>query len=76
MIIELTDEAALVLFDLLSDYGAQEDMGQMRVRHPAECNALSALSVELERQMIPRVHDHYPDRLRAARERMGEVGKR
>jgi len=75
MIVELSDEAALVLFDLLSDYGAQEDQGQVRVRHPAECNALSALSAELEKQLIPRVHDHYPDRLRAARERMGDEGR-
>ncbi len=74
MQVELTEDEALVLFDLLADYGASHDSRQLLVRHAAERNALWALHATLERCLLAPLQQDYSEQLVAARLRVEEQG--
>ena len=74
MKIELTDDEALVLFDLLADYGTGDDGRHLVVRHAAERNALWAVHAALEKGLVAPFQGDYPDQLSAARSRVEEQG--
>lgn len=69
MTIELDSEAALVLFDLLSDAKRSGD-GGVSVRRPAEQKALAALRSELEKVLVAPLERDYAKQLELARERL------
>jgi hypothetical protein len=52
MVIELSDDQALVLFELLSRYGENGNERQLAVREAAERNVLWAISGILEKQLV------------------------
>lgn len=66
MQVELTEEEALVLFDLLSSYGVTDDGRTLVVRHAAERNALWALLAQLEKQLEAPLQANYEHTLSAA----------
>jgi hypothetical protein len=72
--IELTDDEALVLFDLLFDYGSQDDGRQLVIRNAAERNALWRLHGALERRLVQPFEKDYADQLSAARARLEDGG--
>ena len=74
MTLELTNDEALVLFDLLFDHGTKGDAGALIVRSPAERNALWALQAALEKQLGVPFEADYAEQLAAARARMEEKG--
>ena len=74
MTIELSDDEALVLFDLLFEYGSKDDERELKVSHAAERNALWALSAQLEKQLVAPFKPDYADLLSAARERLEQQG--
>ena len=74
MQIELTDDEALVLFELLFSYGDSDDARQLAVRHVAERNALWALSAQLEKKLVAPFRKDYQELLSAARARVEERG--
>jgi len=67
--IELNSEAALVLFDLLSDAKRNGD-GGVSVRRPAEQKALAALRAELEKVLVAPLERDYAKQLELAQERL------
>jgi hypothetical protein len=69
MQIDLTDDEALVLFDLLSDYGTPDDR-RLIVRSAAERNALWALTGQLEKRLVAPLQRNYEELLSAARARL------
>ncbi|WP_145183329.1 hypothetical protein [Planctomycetes bacterium Pla163] len=75
MKLELTDDEALVLFELLADYGTSDDGRQLVVRHASERNALWAVHAALEKRLVAPFQQDYADQLSAARSRIeGEGG--
>lgn len=74
MKIELTEDEALVLFELLADYGTSDDGRHLVVRHASERNALSAVHAALEKGLVAPLQDDYVDQLSAARSRVEEEG--
>ena len=52
MSIDLTEDEALALFDLLADYGTDDDGRQLVVQHAAERNALWAVHAALEKVLV------------------------
>lgn len=70
MQIELTDDEALVLFELLFSYGNADDGRQLPVRYAAERNALWALSAQLEKRLVAPFQEDYQHQLSAARTRL------
>jgi len=68
------NDEALVLFDLLLDYGAKDDARTLIVRSPAERNALWALHAALEKRLAVPFEADYAERLAAARTRLEEQG--
>lgn len=74
MKIDLTEDEALVLFDLLADYGDRDDGRQLVVRHAAERNALWAVHGELEKVLVAPFQRDYSAQLAAARARVEERG--
>lgn len=70
MIFELSDDEALVLFDLLADYGENGDDRVLVIRHAAERNALWALEAALEKQLVAPLQSGYVEQLAAARARV------
>jgi hypothetical protein len=74
MTIELSDDEALVLFDLLHDYGSIDDAGTLRVRYSAERHALWALSARLEKQLSAPFQPDYDELLSQARARVEQEG--
>lgn len=74
MTLELQDDEALVLYDLLADYAERDDGHELKVRSLAERNALWALSAALDRQLTVPFEADYQERLAAARVRVEERG--
>jgi hypothetical protein len=74
MTIELTDDEALVLFELLSREDANLRERQLTLVHASERNALWAVTCELERKLVAPLQKEYPDLLGAARARVEEAG--
>lgn len=74
MQIELSDDEALVLFDLLATYGDSADEGVFSVRHAAERNALWAVLACLERTLVAPLQPDYLQQLERARARLEERG--
>jgi len=67
--IELNQEAALVLFDLLTEAKRSVE-GNLAVRRPAEQKALAALKAELEKVLVAPLERDYAKQLELARERL------
>lgn len=74
MKLELTEDEALVLFELLANYGTRSDATVLPIQHPAERNALWAVQAALERHLVPPFQDTYQAQLEAARTRLVESG--
>jgi hypothetical protein len=74
MEIDLTEDEALVLFDLLSDYGTSDDHCLLVVRHAAERNALWAINAALEKYLVAPFQRDYSEQLAAARSRVEAQG--
>lgn len=74
MTIELTEEEALVLFDLLAEYGTKNDGRNLEVRHAAERNALWALEAQLEKQLVAPFRPEYAEAVSRARATVEERG--
>jgi len=74
MVIELSDDEALVLFELLHDYGTRDEGRSLSIRHPAERNALWALECALEKQLVAPFQEDYDRQLQGARERVEAKG--
>ncbi len=72
--IELTDDEALVLFELLAEYGESDAGRVLGVRYAAERNALWALSAHLEKVLVAPLQPDYVGRLKAARQRLEASG--
>jgi len=72
--LQLTDDEALVLFDLLAEYGEAYDGRVLGVRHAAERNALWALSAHLEKVLVSPLRPEYAERLEASRQRLQNSG--
>jgi hypothetical protein len=74
MQIEISDDEALVLFELLFSYGDSDDDRRLVLRHAAERNALWALSAQLEKVLVAPFQKDYQEVLSAARTRIEEQG--
>jgi hypothetical protein len=74
MVIDLSENEALVLFDMLQAYEEQDDPRLVAVRHAAERNALWALSAQLEKRLIAPFRHDYDELLEEARSRVEEQG--
>lgn len=74
MTLEISDDEALVIYDLLADYAEHDDGRELTVRSLAERNALWALSAALDRQLTVPFEADYQERLAAARARVEERG--
>lgn len=74
MTLDLSDEEALVLFELLHEYGSKDDGRELKVQHAAERNALWALSAQLEKRLTPPFQPNYFELLTKARARVEEQG--
>jgi hypothetical protein len=74
MTIELTEEEALVLLDLLDGYGTKDDGRLLTIRHVAERNALWVLEGQLEKHLAAPFRSNYAELLERARERVAEKG--
>jgi hypothetical protein len=74
MTLDLSDDEALVLFELLHEYGSNDEGRELKIQHVAERNALWALSGELEKRLGPPFQRNYSDLLAKARARVEERG--
>ena len=74
MTIELSEDEALVLFDLLARHGEGDDDRLVRLKHAAERNALWAVEAELERKLVAPLRPDYAELLATARARVEEQG--
>jgi len=74
MVLEVSDDAALVLLDLLGGYGEEEPGYQLPIRHAAERNALWLLEAALEHALIAQFQPDYGEQLAAARRRLEDAG--
>ncbi len=71
---ELTDDEALVLFDLLSGYADSDEGRTLSVRYAAERNALWSVSAQLEKKLVDPFRKDYQQLLASARARVEEQG--
>ena len=67
---QLSDDEALVLFDLLHEYGSSDDGRTLGVRNSAERHALWALSARLEKQLSAPFQPNYDELRSQARARI------
>jgi hypothetical protein len=74
MIVDLTEDEALVLFELLHEYGSSDDGRELKIQHAAERNALWALSAQLEKHLVPPFQSNYEELLSRARARIEQQG--
>ncbi|HJX65955.1 MAG TPA: hypothetical protein VJ860_18605 [Polyangia bacterium] len=74
MNVDLSDDEALVLLDLLHDYGSNDDGREIKVNHAAERNALWALSAQLEKRLVAPLPPNYAELLSQARARVEQQG--
>ena len=74
MTIELSNDEALVLFELLSDYGTTDEGRRLEVRNAAERNALWSLEAALEKVMVTPLQADYAEKLAAAQDRLEQKG--
>jgi hypothetical protein len=72
--IELSDDGALVIFDLLADHNAPVEGREILIRSATERNALWALEGALERVLVAPLAPDYAEQLDAARARVEERG--
>jgi hypothetical protein len=72
MHIELTEDEALVLFDLLADYAVADEGRVLPIRSAAERNALWAVEAALERSLVAPFRENYAEVLKGARSRLIE----
>lgn len=74
MNLELSDDTALVLFDMLLRYGGNDNERSLDVARAAERNALWFLEAALERQLVAPFQKTYSEQVAAARARLEEEG--
>lgn len=74
MIVDLTEDEALVLFELLHEYGSNDDGRELKVQHAAERNVLWALSAQLEKHLVPPFRSNCEDLLSKARAHIEQQG--
>jgi hypothetical protein len=74
MTTDLSDEEALVLFELLHEYGSNGAGRELKVQHAAERNALWALSAQLEKRLVAPFQPNYTELLSRARARVEQQG--
>ena len=74
MTVDLSDEEALVLFELLHEYGSNDDGRELKVQHAAERNALWALCAALEKRLVAPFQPNYAELLSKARACIEEQG--
>lgn len=74
MTVDISEDDALVLFDLLSDRGRESGGRSLVIRSAAERNALWHLEAALERSLVPSLEKSYADQVREARERLEREG--
>jgi hypothetical protein len=74
MKVDLSDDEALVLFELLYEYGSNEEGRELKVKHAAERNALWALSAQLEKNLVAPFEQNYVEELLKARVRLEQKG--
>lgn len=74
MTLDLSDDEALVLLELLHEYGSKDEGRELKVQHAAERNALWALSAQLEKHLVPPFLPNYSELLSKARVRIEEQG--
>jgi hypothetical protein len=74
MTLDLSDDEALVLFELLHAYGSNDDGRELKIQNAAERNALWALSAQLEKRLVLPFERNYADLLSKARARVEELG--
>lgn len=74
MVIELTEDVALVLFDALTRAKSEDDQRRLVLEHPAERNALWVLESQLEKGLVAPLRADYRDALAAARARLEATG--
>jgi hypothetical protein len=72
--VDLSDDEALVLFELLDDYGSKGDGRTLTILHAAERNALWALAAQLETGLVAPFEPNYSELLSGARARDEEQG--
>ena len=68
------EAGALVLFELLSEYGDTDDGRVLAIQHAAERNALWALLAALEQTLVAPLQPDYAEQLKTARERVEKAG--
>lgn len=74
MVIELTEDEALVLFEMLARSESGSGKRELRLEHVAERNALWALHAQLERALVAPFQRNYDDLLAGARTRVEAAG--
>ncbi len=74
MVIELTEDVALVLFDALARGKSEDGQRSLVLEHAAERNALWALEAQLEKALVAPFRADYRDALAAARARLEAAG--
>jgi hypothetical protein len=78
MVIELTEDEALVLFEMLARLEVDSDERQLRLEHVAERNALWALHAQLERVLVApsnaTMTSSWPEFARASKQ-LGDPGE-
>jgi hypothetical protein len=72
MQIELTEDEALVLFELLADYATSDEGRILSISSAAERNALWAVEASLERSLVAPFRENYKELLEGARTRLIE----
>jgi hypothetical protein len=72
--IQVSDDEALVLFELLSRYESGNSGRVLAIELASERNALWALCAQLEKQLVAPLAPNYADQLSAARERLTQRG--
>jgi len=70
MVVELTEDVALVLFDALTRAKSEDDQRSLVLEHPAERNALWMLEAQLEKGLVAPLRADYRAALAAARARL------
>ncbi len=70
MTIDLDDDAALVLFEMLSGYAEHDDGRLLPIRHAAERNSLWSLVAALENSLGAQFEPDYVTQVARARERV------
>jgi hypothetical protein len=74
MTVDLSNDEALVLFELLYEYGSNDAARELKIHHAAERNALWALSAQLEKRLVAPFQPNYSESLTKARARIEQQG--